>query len=95
MSFVRSVPETEESVAAVMKRYPEQGVLMAQLTEIVMRTGQCGFSSKERELIGAFASGVNACTYCFNTHKIAAEAFGVDESLLESLLRDIDNSPVD
>jgi len=78
-----------------MKRYPEQGLLMAQLTEIVMRSGECQFSSEERELIGAFASGTNACTYCYNTHKAAAEAFGVDENLLQSLLDDVDSSPVD
>jgi uncharacterized peroxidase-related enzyme len=95
MSFVKSIPVSEESVSAVMQRYPDQGLPMARLTEIIMRTGVCQFSAKERELIGAFASGTNACIYCFNTHKVAAEAFGVDENLLQSLLDDVDSSPVD
>ena len=95
MSFVKSIPASEESVSAVMQRYPDQGLPMAELTQIVMRTGECQFSSEERELIGAFASGTNACIYCFNTHKVAAEAFGIDENLLQSLLDDVDGSPVD
>ena len=56
MSFVKSIPVSEESVSAVMQRYPDQGLPMAQLTEIIMRTGVCQFSAKERELIGAFAA---------------------------------------
>ena len=55
MSFVRSVPELEESVSAVMKRYPEQAVPLIGLADIIMRTGECQFSDQERELIGSFA----------------------------------------
>lgn len=95
MSFVKSIPASEESVSAVMQRYPGQGIPMAALTENIMRTGECQFSSKERELIAAFASGTNACTYCFNTHKATAEAFGLDENLLQSLFDDVEASPVD
>ena len=95
MSFVESIPEAEESVSAVMKRYPDQGISLIELTEILMRTGECQFSARERELIGAFASGTNACTYCYNTHKATAEAFGVDEGLLQKLLDDVNTSPVE
>jgi uncharacterized peroxidase-related enzyme len=95
MSFIESVAESEESVSAVMKRYPEQGLPLIALADIIMRTGECQFSAKERELIGAFASGTNACTYCYNTHKATAEAFGVDVNLLQQLLDDVNSSPVD
>ena len=95
MSFVKSIPVSEESVSAVMQRYPDQAIPMVKLTEIIMRTGKCQFSSKERELIAAFASGTNACMYCFTTHKATAEAFGLDENLLQSLFDDVEASPVD
>ena len=95
MAFVTSIPGEEESVSAVMKRYPDQAIPLTELTEIIMRTGDCDFSSEERELIAAFASGSNDCTYCFNTHKATAEAFGVDEGLLGGLLEDLEGSPVD
>ncbi len=95
MAFVKSIPEAEESVSAVMKRYPDQAIPLTELTEIIMRTGSCGFSAEQRELIAAFASGANSCTYCFNTHTATAEAFGVDDGLLGMLLEDLETSPVD
>ena len=95
MAFVKSIAETEESVSAVMKRYPAQAVPLIELTEIIMRTGDCGFSAQQRELIAAFASGTNNCTYCFETHRATAEAFGVDEGLLGGMLNDLEASPVD
>jgi uncharacterized peroxidase-related enzyme len=95
MAFVDSVPSEEEGVMAVMRRYPDQGLPMSQLTEIIMRSGDCEFSSTERELIGAYVSGTNACTYCYNTHLAAAEAFGVEQGLLAGMLDDLECSPVD
>jgi len=94
MAFVASVPVEDESVGTVMGRYPEQAILLTQLTEVVMRSGECRFSHQDRELIAAFASGVNGCTFCYNTHKATAEAFGVDAELLESLLEDVDSADV-
>jgi uncharacterized peroxidase-related enzyme len=95
MAFVKSVPEAEESVAAVLRRYPQHAVLITELADHVMRSGDCAFTSEQRELIGAYTSGTNDCTYCYNTHKATAEAFGVDENLLESMLGDLDSSAVD
>ena len=95
MAFVKSVPEAEESVAAVFRRYPQHAVLISELADLVMRSGDCAFTSEQRELIGAYTSGTNDCTYCYNTHKATAEAFGVDENLLESMLGDLDASAVD
>jgi len=95
MAFVASVPEKEESVSAVMRRYPSHAFPMMELTDIIMRSGECGFSSEERELIAVYASGMNDCTYCYNTHKATAEAFGFEEDLLVSMLDDLDGSAVD
>ncbi len=95
MAFVKSIPEAEESVAAVMRRYPKQAFPLIELTDIIMRSGDCAFTSEQRELIAAYSSGLNDCTYCYNTHKATAEAFGVDENLLESMLGDLDASAVD
>ncbi|MDH4109607.1 MAG: peroxidase [Gammaproteobacteria bacterium] len=94
MAFVQSIPADQESVGTVMKLYPDQGIPLTELTEIVMRSGECGFSLAERELLAAFASGTNACTFCYNTHRATAEAFGIDEALLDALLTDLDGAPV-
>jgi uncharacterized peroxidase-related enzyme len=95
MAFVKSIPESEESVAAVMMRFPDHGMQISALAEILLRTGDCAFSNEQRELIGAYASGVNNCTYCYNTHKATAEAFGIDEGLLDAMVSDLGSSPVD
>lgn len=95
MAFVKSIPEAEESVAAVLRRYPQQAVLITELADVLMRSGDCAFNSEQRELIGAYTSGTNACTYCYDTHRVTAEALGVNEKLLESMLSDLDASAVD
>lgn len=95
MAFVKSVPESDESVSAVMRRFPEMAIPLTELTDVIMRSGQCAFSPAERELIAAYTSGLNACTYCFETHRATAAAFGVDEALLGVLIDDVDAAPID
>ncbi len=95
MAFVESIPVEEESVAAVMRRYPDQAMPMMQFSESILRTGECDFTHEERELIAAFASGVNNCTYCYHTHKATAEALGVDEGMLDAMVSDLETAGVD
>ena len=95
MAFVKSIPETEESVHAVMRRYPGQATPMMQFSENILRTGECRFTHGQRELIAAYASGLNNCTYCYNTHKATAEAFGVDEDLLDGMVSDLESTTVE
>jgi uncharacterized peroxidase-related enzyme len=78
-----------------MRRYPGQAMPMMQFSEQLLRTGECDFTHEERELIGAYASGVNNCTYCYNTHKATAEAFGIEEGLLDSMVNDLETAAVD
>ncbi|MEX1994733.1 MAG: peroxidase-related enzyme [Steroidobacteraceae bacterium] len=42
----------------------------------------------ERELIAAVVSGINACGYCYGAHRVIAESFGVEESVILSVLED-------
>jgi uncharacterized peroxidase-related enzyme len=48
----------------------------------------------ERELIAAYVSGLNACTYCHGAHTLAAQAFGIDEAVFETLMMDPDVAPL-
>ena len=57
--------------------------------------GPSAFSPGQRELIAAYVSGVNACTYCLGGHVAAAEAFGVEIGLFEQLMDDVDSAGVD
>ena len=57
--------------------------------------GPSSLSEGERELIGAFSSGLNACNYGYQGHRISAESFGVDVTMFEKLIDDIDTAPVE
>jgi AhpD family alkylhydroperoxidase len=41
---------------------------------------------KDKELIAAYVSGLNACQYCYGVHAQTALAFGVSEGVLTQLL---------
>jgi uncharacterized peroxidase-related enzyme len=49
----------------------------------------------ERELIAAYVSGLNACTYCHGAHVVAARAFGIAPDLFDGLMADLATSAVD
>jgi uncharacterized peroxidase-related enzyme len=48
----------------------------------------------ERELLAAYVSGLNDCSYCSGIHTATAEAFGIEPGLLEAALADLDAAPV-
>lgn len=48
----------------------------------------------ERELIAAYVSGLNACTFCYGAHTLAARAFGIEESVFDGLVDDVDTAEV-
>ena len=54
-----------------------------------------GPSKKEKEIIAAYCSLLNACDFCFGAHKNVCMALGVDEGLFQQLIDDIDTAPVD
>ncbi len=57
--------------------------------------GPSPLTPAERELIAAYVSGINGCRYCYGRHSLAARGFGVDKSVFEILLADIDLAPVE
>ena len=65
-----------------------------EVEEAIMRWPSA-FSPGERELMGAYCSSLNSCTYCYSSHSEAAIAFGIDRAVFEPLMEDIDSAPVD
>ncbi len=59
----------------------------------IMR-GESEFSEAEREMMAAYVSGLNACAFCFGSHQAVAQQFGVDESLFQALLHDVDSADI-
>jgi uncharacterized peroxidase-related enzyme len=93
MSYLRSLP-AETTLLQVFQANPDPARHLLDLHEVLMR-GESPFTAGERELIAAYVSGVNSCTYCHGIHTFTAEAFGVPEGLLAAAVADLDTAPVD
>jgi uncharacterized peroxidase-related enzyme len=76
------------------RAYPESCKPLGELTEAAMR-GSSPFTQGQRELIAAYVSGLNACTYCHGTHLGVAEACGIAPDLIKALLVDIETAPLE
>lgn len=78
----------------LFSRHPAHaGPLLIHL-EGVMHAG-APLTAAQCELIAAYVSGLNACAFCLGSHRIYAEALGVELGLIDALLSDPDTAPVD
>ena len=93
MSLFPSLPETPH-LADVFKAFPDHIKPLLMYHDALLR-GESPLSVAERELIAAYVSGLNACTFCFGAHKVMARAFGVEEALIDALVADVETAPVD
>lgn len=93
MTLFPSLP-AEPQLADVFRRFPRANAALADYHDRVLRD-RSDLTVAERELIAAYVSGLNACTYCAGAHRLAAQAFGVDEGLFDGLMADLATSAVD
>lgn len=93
MSFLHSA-SPNASLLEVFRSFPETARPLIAFHEQLMR-GDSPLSVSQRELIAAFVSGLNSCTYCHGVHQATAEACGVREGLLSALLHDLDSAPIE
>jgi uncharacterized peroxidase-related enzyme len=92
MPYLESLP-ADSVLLDVFQAYPRTTRPLLDYHELVMR-GPSPFTVAERELIAAYVSGVNACTYCHGVHTATAEAFGVPAGLLAAALADLETAGV-
>lgn len=93
MPFLPSLPD-EAHLSDLFRLFPDHVRPLMEYTDGLLRApGE--LSIGERELIATFVSGLNACDFCHQSHRIYAETFGIDSSLIDALLDNIDTAPVD
>lgn len=90
--FLKKLATSE--LKEVFRAFPEVSHPLALHRHALMR-GPSPFTPAERELIAAFTSMLNACSYCYAEHNAVAASFGLSADLLQSLFDDIEASPVD
>ena len=93
MPFLKSLPE-DAVVIDAFKTFPDIARPLIEFHETLMR-GPSPFSPGERELIAAFVSGLNTCTYCQGVHQATAEEFGIEKDLLTDLLKSVERADID
>ncbi|MFG1776549.1 carboxymuconolactone decarboxylase family protein [Micromonospora sp. NPDC049048] len=81
-------------VRGPLKYRPVTGRPMLELAETLLR-GPLSLPTADRELIAAYVSGLNDCTYCCSAHSAFAAAL-LDEgmTLVDQVRADLDNAPV-
>lgn len=84
----------DHQLDSVFKRFPHSAAPLLEYHDRILRDPS-PLTVAERELIAAYVSGLNACTFCHGSHIIAASAFGIDEALFEGLMDDLETSQIE
>ena len=93
MPFLPSMP-ADALVKDVYAINPRSFRHWLHVEEAVMR-GASPFAAGERELMAAYVSRLNSCTYCASSHSEAAIMLGVERPVLDALMADIDAAPIE
>lgn len=89
MGFFKSLGDAPH-LYDVMNLSPRMAVYLFKMTdEIMLAAGP--LTAAEREVIAAYVSGLNACSFCYRGHKAIADAFGVSEKLIDQLVDEHDS----
>ena len=82
------LPEDVAGIRALFAFRPEPAKPMAELANILLHAPN-SLTAGERELIAAYVSSLNRCTYCLDSHAaIASWHFGNDEEFVRSVVDD-------
>ena len=92
MPHLPSLPENAH-LSDLFRRFPNGVEPLMRYTDDVLR-GKGALDVADRELIATFVSGLNGCDFCFDSHLVYAELFGIEPGLIRALLDDLDSAPV-
>src|SRR5262249_9979878 len=76
----------------LFRLFPETSKPLIEFHEVLLR-GPSPFSEGERELIAAYVSSLNKCTYCQGVHAATAELLGISGSAIQQLGWSLDAVP--
>ena len=78
----------------VFRRFPEGLAPLMEYHDRVLRD-EGPLTVGERELIAAYVSSLNACSFCLDGHVTFARAHGIDAEVIAALLEDVESEVVD
>ena len=77
----------DASIGDILFADPERFGPILTFAQDVMR-GSSALDTADRELLAAYVSALNACSFCHGVHAATAKKFGVGAELLEAILAD-------
>jgi len=92
MVNLNSLSETPH-LSDVFRLFPRGVEPLLKFHDVLLR-GESPLTVSEREMIAAFVSGLNGCEFCFGAHSRIAQSYGVDPSLFEQLLENLESAPI-
>lgn len=95
MTSSTSPPPESPGLSDVLRAYPYTARPLLEYHDLLLRHDHSPLTIAQRELIAAYVSGLNQCSFCYGSHTIIASTFGIDEALVERLLRDPEAAGVD
>jgi uncharacterized peroxidase-related enzyme len=93
MTYFKSLPN-DAGPPSVYSRYPDIYGPWSTMSQALMN-GPSSLSQGERELIFSYAAGVADCQFVYVAHSEVAYARGIENGLIDRLLKDPDTTPVD
>jgi uncharacterized peroxidase-related enzyme len=89
-----AVPEGLPGIVALLAFKQSTGHRVSDLMQEILR-GPSPLTEGERELIGAYVSSLNDCSYCSQMHTaVAAHLLGRDRDAVCAVFDDVDAAPV-
>jgi len=88
------VPEGVPGIRSLVMFRPETGKHLYDLAQILLR-GESPLLEAERELIAAYVSYRNNCTFCWNSHAAAARClYGDEKNIVDETLKNMQRSNI-
>tara|TARA_Y100001978_G_scaffold198154_1_gene210143 strand:+ start:2793 stop:3395 length:603 start_codon:yes stop_codon:yes gene_type:complete len=91
-SFFSYLDEWSDITDITFRDRPRLGPLDKASHRIMRGPGRLSFA--DREMIAAYVSGLNACSFCYGSHEAVAAEFGVESHLLEELVDNLDQAAI-
>jgi uncharacterized peroxidase-related enzyme len=88
-----SVPDGVPGIRSLFNVRPEAAAPMGVLADVLLR-GSAALSAGERELIAAYVSALNNCTFCHSSHAAIAACHLDNEALVAAVVRDPESAPI-
>src|SRR6186713_1843127 len=88
------VPEGVPGIRSLVMFRPDTGKHLYDLAHVLLREPS-PLSSAERELIAAYVSSRNNCTFCMSSHAAAArELYGDERDIVDCTIENVREAPL-